>query len=125
MSSDHALGAVAADEEQFIDRAASWNSAIVDVEVVVDRPRARYRLLAFGSPRASLSAVGVDGRIDVLTLQRPPPVGHAQSVLSIWSEDLDALLALVDERAPLAFIAEPVAIVVPPVPGWDAPAIPA
>lgn len=117
---DYFFKVIVPDEQRIIDRDASWNSAVSGVEVVRDGDRAAWRVMSFGGPRDDFEAAAAGlSRAEVLHLRRPAPGQEEPVLLSAWTEDPEAAEALARRLGGLTFVANPVPVVAPPVPGWE------
>jgi hypothetical protein len=111
------------DEHRIIDRAASWNAAVVAAEILRDGARGPWRAMAFGGDREELDAAGPEfTHVEALQLRRPVRDGDEPVLLSAWTADRDAADALAVALGGVAFVANPVPVVGPPAPGWEAAA---
>jgi hypothetical protein len=119
-ASAHYRDVVAPDEERFIDRAASWNSAVVGVEVLREGARRCLRVLAFGAEPGQLLAADCATRVEILHLHRAPPGQRRALALSAWLRDVDAARGLAARLSGLTLVTAPVAPLDPPEPGWRA-----
>jgi acyl-CoA thioester hydrolase len=99
--SEYYATAVTDDERRFTDRDHAWHARVLDGEVD-PAPRARYRVLGFGSDPARL-----DVRAERLALDRPAPGGGPSHVLSWWTDDLDDATTAAAALDGVAFVAEP------------------
>jgi YbgC/YbaW family acyl-CoA thioester hydrolase len=99
--SEYYATAVTEDERRFTDRDSAWHARVVGDAGPASVP-ARYRVLGFGSNPARL-----DGRAELVELDRPTPNGGPPHVLSLWTDDLADAQAAAARLDGVAFVAEP------------------
>ena len=105
--SEYYATTVTEDERRFTDRDRAWHARVVwgDADPT---PRARYRVLGFGSDPSRLA--GRSERLERLELDRPTPDDRPPHVLSLWTDDLGEATSAADGLDGTAFVAEPSAV---------------
>lgn len=118
--SDYYLGAVAADEALFVQRDQAWLSAVSMARRA--HTVRRYRVLAFGQSVQSAAdwlRSWDPHDVDVLTLNRPPPLSSRASALGLWTDDLARATDAALHFGPLVVLAQPAAVVPAPEAPWS------
>lgn len=117
--SDYYLTEVAADEARFVRRDAAWLSAVT---VTATARQARtFRVLVFGHTPESAADLLADWDsedVDVLILQREPPLCGRRSALGLWTDELTRATGAAVHFGPLTLLTRPFAVVPAPEPPW-------